>query len=225
MTKIKRSSARLKSCTSHVCLPFPLLRQPAFFALVKVCPSKHLVSRNRGHSMKIPQQVTCQCSSENCSAVATNENQFIQVLDLQPIVQRVAKAMRPVKQRQETQCKQINSGERQRDQRMQILVTRSGNPSQGKRKPEEEKVHRYDESRKDTARAEQRPQNRFIRLLRHLRPHEKPCDHQRDCCPGGIICAHNPPVGHPRTSQANGHLPRRQAEPGYGMKTHKEQGD
>src|SRR5207244_7685361 len=82
--------------------------------------------------MKIPQQVTCQCSSENRSAVATNENQFIQVLDLQPIVQRVAKAMRPVKQRQETQCKQINSGERQRDQRMQILVTRSGNPSQGK---------------------------------------------------------------------------------------------
>src|SRR6266567_3922799 len=89
--------------------------------------------------MKIPQQVTCQCSSENCSAVATNENQFIQVLDLQPIVQRVAKAMRPVKQRQETQCKQINSGERRRDQRMQILVAGSGNPSQGKRKPEEER--------------------------------------------------------------------------------------
>src|SRR6266566_8492757 len=57
-----------------------------FFALVKVCPSKHLVSQNRGHSMKIPQQVACQCSSENCSAVATNENQFIQVLDLQAIV-------------------------------------------------------------------------------------------------------------------------------------------
>src|SRR5205814_6575049 len=117
---------------------------------------------------KIPQQVTCQCSSENCSAVATNENQFIQLLDLHPILQRVAKAMRPVKQRQETQCKQINSGERQRDQRMQILVTRSGNPSQGKRKPEEEKVHRYDESGKDTARAEQRPQNRLIRVLHHL---------------------------------------------------------
>src|SRR5439155_21551185 len=89
--------------------------------------------------MKSPQQVTCQCSSENCSAVATNENQFIQVLDLQPIVQRVAKAMRPVKQRQETQCKQINSGERRRDQRMQILVAGSGNPSQGKRKRSEER--------------------------------------------------------------------------------------
>src|SRR2546427_11783511 len=115
--------------------------------------------------MKIPQQIARQSSSENCSAVATNENQFIQVLDLQPIVQRVAKAMRPVKQRQETQCKQINSGERQRDQRMQILVTRSGNPSQGKRKPEEQKGHRYDASRKDTARADPRPKNRFIRLL------------------------------------------------------------
>src|SRR3989442_517811 len=67
-----------------------------------------------------------------------------------------------------SQCKQINSGERQRDQRMQILVTRSGNPSQGKRKPEEEKVHRYDEGGKDTARAEQRPQNRLIRVLHHL---------------------------------------------------------
>src|SRR5437879_13313807 len=100
--------------------------------------------------MKIPQQVTCQCSSENCSAVATNENQFIQVLDLQPIVQRVAKAMRPVKQRQETQCKQINSGERQRDQRMQILVTRSGNPSQGKRKPGGERGKRMKEGGKKT---------------------------------------------------------------------------
>src|SRR3989442_517809 len=54
------------------------------------------------------------------------------------------------------------------DQRMQILVTRSGNPSQGKRKPEEEKVHRYDEGGKDTARAEQRPQNRLIGVLHHL---------------------------------------------------------
>src|SRR5438128_4884601 len=168
MTKIKSYPARLKSCPPHVCLPFPRLLQQRFFALLKVCPSKHLVSQNRGRSMKIPQQIARQSSSENCSAVATNENQFIQVLDLQPIVQRVAKAMRPVKQRQETQCKQINPGERQRDQRMQILVTRSGNPSQGKRKPEEEKVHRYDESGKDTARAEQRPQNRLIRVLHHL---------------------------------------------------------
>src|SRR2546430_11768679 len=167
MTKIKRSSARLKSCPSHVCLPCPLLQQPAFLA----CESmrfQNISQANRGHSMKIPQQVTCQCSSENCSAVATNENQFIQVLDLQPIVQRVAKAMRPVKQRQETQCKQINSGERRRDQRVQILVARSANPSQGKRKPEEEKVHRYDEGGKDTARAEQRPQNRLIGVLHHL---------------------------------------------------------
>src|SRR5947208_15344208 len=102
--------------------------------------------------MKIPQQVTCQCSSENCSAVATNENQFIQVLDLQPIVQRVAKAMRPVKQRQETQCKQINSGERRRDQRVQILVAGSGNPSQAKRKPEEATVQRDDDGCKEQTR-------------------------------------------------------------------------
>src|SRR5205823_13947389 len=104
--------------------------------------------------MKIPQQVTCQCSSENCSAVATNENQFIEVLDLQPIVQRVAKAMRPVKQRQETQGKEINSGYRQRDQRMQRLVTRRGNPSEGKRKPEEEKLQRYDDGCTDRGGAE-----------------------------------------------------------------------
>src|SRR5439155_15984092 len=99
MAKIKSYPARLKSCPPHVCLHFPrLLALPTsactshvcsnqrFFALVKVCPSKHLVSKNRGYSMKIPQQVACQCSYENCSAVATNENQFIQLLDMQAIV-------------------------------------------------------------------------------------------------------------------------------------------
>src|SRR5438445_7748731 len=37
-----------------------------------------------------PQQVARHYSSENCPAVATNENHFIQVLDLQPVVQGVA---------------------------------------------------------------------------------------------------------------------------------------
>ncbi len=46
---------------------------------------------------EVPQQVPRQCRSESCSAVATNEDQFIQVLDLQSIVQRVAESVRPVK--------------------------------------------------------------------------------------------------------------------------------
>src|ERR1700730_7328197 len=78
---------------------------------------------------KIPQQIAGPYSSENGSAVATKEDQFIQVLDLQAIVQRVAEAVRPVKQRQETQGKHIKPGKRQPDQGMQVFITRSRDPS------------------------------------------------------------------------------------------------
>src|ERR671923_266528 len=95
--------------------------------------------------MKIPQQITCQYSSENCSAVATNEDHFVQVLDLQAIVQRIAKPVRPVEQRQEAQSKKVDPSERRTEEPVQIFVTGSGNPSQRKRQAEKEQVHWYGE--------------------------------------------------------------------------------
>jgi hypothetical protein len=89
------------------------------------------------------------------------------MLNLEPVVQRIAESVRPVKERKKTESKQVKPRERQPGQSMQVLILGSVDPSKGKGQAHEEKMYWYDESGDDTASTEQRPENRLIGLLGH----------------------------------------------------------
>src|ERR1700692_4227619 len=59
-----------------------------------------------------PEQIRGERRAQQRPAIAKRKNHFIQVLDLQAIVERKPKTVRPVKQRQGAQDKKINPRQR-----------------------------------------------------------------------------------------------------------------
>src|SRR5260370_30697693 len=128
-----------------------------------------------------PQQVTGHGCSQPGPTVAAKVDGLVQMFDLQSVVERVTKPVRPMKQRQRTKQEQVDSHNRMRKKRRGALVSRRFQPAERKRQPPEEQMHRDQKHRQNAARAEQRPEERIHPLSGfftcHLSSQQKRLNH------------------------------------------------
>ena len=132
-------------------------------------------------SMNIPQKEACDQRSHNCRAVAAEGDDFVQMLDLQAVVEGVANAVREVEKRNATQNEEIKANKRMSNKGGGGRVVWSLCPTKWKRKSLQKQMDRDKERGDNTAGAEEDPQERLKAKLRwfgfHLSSQEKPRDH------------------------------------------------
>src|SRR5207245_3315833 len=90
---------------------------------------------------QVPEQVACQRCPQQGSAVTAEIDDLVQMFDLQAVVERVAKPVRPVEQRKRAQHKQIDSRSRMSDQSHDEIVSGRLDPTPRKSTTPEEKIH------------------------------------------------------------------------------------
>src|SRR6266568_9611820 len=148
---------------------------------------------------QVPEQVACQRCPQQGSAVTAEIDYLVQMFDLQAVVERVAKPVRPVKQRKRAQHEQIDSRSRMSDQCHNALVRRGLDPPQRKRQAPKEKMYRDQERGHYAARTEQSPVKRLDPHLRlfagHLSSPQKPGHYNGDGHPRRVVGAHNQEFG------------------------------
>src|SRR5215470_10472119 len=81
-------------------------------------------------SYNIPQDVCGQRRPGQGAAVTEDGDQFVEVFDLQSVVEREAKTMRPMKERQRAYREQRQPRQRMSRQRQQAPVARRFDPTQ-----------------------------------------------------------------------------------------------
>src|SRR5262244_4311146 len=72
------------------------------------------------------------------AAVAAENDQAAEVLELESFVERVAEPVRPVEERQNAQAEQDDTGEREARHGQQVRLTGRGHPARGEQQPEEQ---------------------------------------------------------------------------------------
>src|SRR5437867_2723625 len=161
---------------------------------------------------QVPEQVACKRCPQQGSAVTAEIDDLVQMFDLQAVVERVAKPVRPVEQRKRAQHKQIDSRSRMSDQSHDALVRGRLDPPQRKRQAPEEKMHRNQERGHYAARTEQSPEERLdphLRLfLHHLTSQQEPGYHSGDGHPRRVVGAHNQKSGDALSREADRHRAR-----------------
>src|SRR5712692_7637100 len=75
-----------------------------------------------------PQEVTRQRRPDGRSAVAEKEDDFVQVLYLQTVIERISKAMGPMEERKRAKKKEIKPREGKSDQGEEAFVARGLQP-------------------------------------------------------------------------------------------------
>src|SRR5438093_13356503 len=93
--------------------------------------------------------------SQEGSAIAQDGDEHGQMLQLQPIVERVPKAMGPMEERQGDENEEVQSCQRMRQQAMEELVGGGLEPSQGKGQGRQKEMDGEEERGHRSARAEQ----------------------------------------------------------------------
>src|SRR5215813_4874921 len=146
------------------------------------------------------------------------------MLQLQPIVERVPKAMSPMEKWQGDENEEVQTCRRMRQQAIEELVGGGLEPSQGKGQARQEEMDGEEERGYRSARAEQEPQERsdpFHDLLAQQHEGHRSREHE----PGRIVQTENEPVGHSLAAPAHDHGLGGQIEPGDGVKEDKEEGN
>ena len=95
----------------------PSAEQTADPSLVLGFASGRLGMTSQKQASNPQHQIRAQHRAQQRAAIAKNKDHFIQMLYLQPVVQRKPKTVRPVKQRQRAQHKQIDPRQRRLRQR------------------------------------------------------------------------------------------------------------
>src|SRR5262245_42266348 len=85
----------------------------------------------------IPQNVCRQRCPDQSPAVTEDGDQFVEVFDLQSVVEREAKTVRPVKERKRADREQRQPRQRATCQRQQAPVARRFDPTQRKSQAEQ----------------------------------------------------------------------------------------
>src|SRR5207245_10862264 len=99
--------------------------------------------------------------SQEGSAIAQDRDEPGQMLQLQPIVERVPKAIGPMEEWQGDETKEVQSCQRMRQQAMKELVGGGLEPSQGKGQARQKEMAGEEERGQRSARAEQAPRARW----------------------------------------------------------------
>src|SRR6266536_1153549 len=113
------------------------------------------------HSLRdVPQQGRRHGRSQEGGAIAQDGDELGQVLELQPIVERVPEAMGPVKERQGDEDEEVEPYHRVRHEAVEDLVAGRLEPTQGKGEAGQEEMDRKEERGDRPPGAEQEPQER-----------------------------------------------------------------
>src|SRR5215510_12111397 len=88
----------------------------------------------------VPQQVGGHPGSHQGDAVAQDGDELGQMLQLQPVVERVPEAMGPVKERQGDEAEEVEACHRMRQQAVEDLVARCLDPSKGEGEASQEEM-------------------------------------------------------------------------------------
>src|SRR5712692_11584743 len=116
-----------------------------------------------------PEQVAGSSRAGQRAAVAEDRDDLVEVLDLQPVVERVTEAMRPMEKRERAEHEQVDARQAVRGEGMERFVAGGRQPTQREGQAEQEKLDRNQKRGDDTACAEQSPQERLNRFLRQDR--------------------------------------------------------
>src|SRR3989442_1888466 len=98
--------------------------------------------------------------SQEGSAIAQDRDEPGQMLQLQPIVERVPKAMGPMEEGQGDEDEEVEAYQRMRDEPLQELVAACLEPSQGKGQTGQKEMDGEEECGDRPPGAEQQPQER-----------------------------------------------------------------
>src|SRR5258708_2678738 len=142
----RQDLSEMAASWSRVMAPAPgMFRSITYFGMTS--PSRY-----------IPQQVSRQNRSYSRSAVTEDVDQFVQVLDLQTVVEGKTEPVSPMEQRKRAKDQQVYSSERMPHQGQQLFLAWRVQPSQGKRQREQEQVDRDQHRGNYAACAEEHPQ-------------------------------------------------------------------
>src|SRR5262245_40889091 len=119
-------------------------------------------------SFNIPHDVCGQRRPGQGPAVTEDGDQFVEVFDLQSVVEGEAKTMRPVKERQRADREQRQPRQRAPCQRQQAPVARLIDPTQRDSQAEQKEQDRNYQRGDHPAGAEERPQKWLIRSFGHV---------------------------------------------------------
>jgi len=164
-----------------------------------------------------PQEMRGHGRSDDRSTVTNEVHELIQVFDLEPVVEGVAKAMGPVNEQKRTEDEEEKARERVSEEFQEMLVAGRREPSQGERNSEEQEEDGCQQSRQDTPGAEEQPQERLVRTPGHSIPEKEPGHRRRRQRPEQVIGGDNPGSGEAPPSYMHHHRLGRQAEPGDGV--------
>src|SRR5207247_2119855 len=162
--------------------------------------------------------------SQEGSAIAQDRDEPGQMLQLQPIVERVPKAMGPMEEGQGDEDEEVESYQRMRDEPLEELVAGCLEPSQGKGQTGQKEMDGEEECGNRPLGGEQQPQER--RDPPHYLPPQQHKGHgPREHEPGRVVRAEDDPVGHSLAPQPHDHGLGGQIEPCDGMEEDKEEGN
>src|SRR5262249_14097660 len=108
--------------------------------------------------------------ADDGGAVAEENHELLQVLELQPIVERVAKTVGGVREAERAEEEEQNPHERIADDGNEVGVVGRRQPAQRIREAEEKEEDRHEKRGEHAARAEHDPQEGLDRSSRHHTP-------------------------------------------------------
>jgi hypothetical protein len=122
-------------------------------------------------SNKIPQQITRYKSADDGASVARGGDDFVEVFDLQAVVEGVANAMRGVEERDGAENEKVESDDWKCQESGDASVLGGFGPAEGSGDSEDEEVDGDKKSGDDTAGAEEEPEEWFDAKFGWLRVH------------------------------------------------------
>src|SRR5262249_19865422 len=114
--------------------------------------------RSSGELPHGPHDVGGERAPQERRAVAENRDERGQVLELEPVVERVAEAMGPVEEGQRHEREEVEARDGVREQMTGGLIARSGEPTEGEGERRQQDVDREEQGRDRPPRAEDEPE-------------------------------------------------------------------
>jgi len=111
--------------------------------------------------METPEEIACDDGAQNGATVAAGGDDFVEVLDLQAVVERVTNAMRGVEERDGAEDEEVKPHDWERQETGGPSVVRGFRPAEGSGDSQDEEVDGDEEGGDDTAGAKEEPQERF----------------------------------------------------------------
>jgi len=129
------------------------------------------ILKERDSSNKIPQKIAGNDSAHNRAAVTAGGDDFVEMFDLQAVVEGVTNAMGGVEERERAENEEVDAHEGKREKGTGAGVFGGFGESEGAGDSEDEEVNGNQKCGDDTAGAEEEPQKRLDAEFGGLRVH------------------------------------------------------